>query len=157
MVLNYWLTLCGLVTPNDVIDLAQHWIRKWLIASLVPSRYLNQCWSFFVIWTLKNKLDWKLNQNTIILIQENAFENVVTEMTAILFQPHYRVQNLLLIKYAARIVTVDQHLISVRFWRCSVWVWHLFDISHHWQVLRQIITYVTVSFGSLHPPSLATR
>ena len=50
---------------------------------------------------LKNKLDWKLNQNTMIFIQENAFENVVSEMTAILFQPQYRVQNLLLIKYVA--------------------------------------------------------
>ena len=35
-----------------------------------------------------NKLQWNFKQNSYILIQENAFENVVCEMAAILSQPH---------------------------------------------------------------------
>ena len=40
-----------------------------------------------VYWTLGNKLHWNLNQNLNIFIQENAFENVVWNMVAILSQP----------------------------------------------------------------------
>ena len=52
----------------------------------VPSHYLNQCWNV-VNWTLRNKLQWNFNSNSSIFIQENAFENVVWEMSAILSQP----------------------------------------------------------------------
>ena len=31
-----------------------NWFRQWLVAWLVPSHYLNQCWNI-VIWTLRNK------------------------------------------------------------------------------------------------------
>ena len=31
-----------------------HWFRYWLVARLVPSHYLNQCWNF-VNWTLWTK------------------------------------------------------------------------------------------------------
>ena len=34
-----------------------------------------------------NKLQWNVNWNSYIFIQENAFENVVWEMEAILSQP----------------------------------------------------------------------
>ena len=34
-------------------------------------------------WTLGNKLQWNLNRNSCIFIQENAFENVVWKMAAI--------------------------------------------------------------------------
>ena len=36
-----------------------------------------------------NKLQWNLNQNLYIFIQENAFENVSCEMASILSLPHY--------------------------------------------------------------------
>ena len=49
----------------------------------MPSHYLNQC-SLIVNWTITNKLQWNSNQNTSLFIQENAFENVVCEMAAIL-------------------------------------------------------------------------
>ena len=49
----------------------------------LPSHYLNQCWNI-VDWTLGNKLQWNLNRNSYIFIQENAFENVVWKMAAIL-------------------------------------------------------------------------
>ena len=45
--------------------------------------YLNQCWNF-VYWTLGNKFQRKLNPNSYIFKQENAFENVVWERAAIL-------------------------------------------------------------------------
>ena len=57
---------------------------------LSPGRrhYLNQCWNI-VNWTPRNKLQWNINQNSYIFIQENPFENVVWKMTAILSQPQW--------------------------------------------------------------------
>ena len=40
-----------------------------------------------VNWNLTNKLQWELMRNSQIFIQENAFENVVCEMTAISSRP----------------------------------------------------------------------
>ena len=40
-----------------------------------------------VNWTLGNKLNWNLNRNVYVFIQENAFENVVWKMAAILSRP----------------------------------------------------------------------
>ena len=47
---------------------------------------LYQWWNI-VNWILGNKLQWNFNQNVDIFIQENAFENVVWEMLAILSGP----------------------------------------------------------------------
>ena len=49
----------------------------------MPSQYVNQCW-VIVNWTLRNKLYWNFDQNTKLFIHENAFENIVYEMAAIL-------------------------------------------------------------------------
>ena len=49
------------------------------------SHYLKQWWN--INSNLGNKLQWNLKQNLYIFIQENAFENVILEMTAILYQP----------------------------------------------------------------------
>ena len=53
-----------------------------------PSHYLNQCW-YIVNWTLGHKLQWNLNPNLYIFIQEfqNAFENGVWKMVSVLSQP----------------------------------------------------------------------
>ena len=45
------------------------------------------CAGLLVIWTFGNKLQWNLNKNLYIFIQENAFENVVWKMAAILSRP----------------------------------------------------------------------
>ena len=37
-----------------------------------------------VNWTLRNKVQWNLNRNSCIFIQENVYENIVCEMAAIL-------------------------------------------------------------------------
>ena len=51
-----------------------------------PSHYLNQCWNI-VNWTPRNKLQWNVNRNSNIFIQENPFENGVWKMAAILSRP----------------------------------------------------------------------
>ena len=51
-----------------------------------PCHYLNQCWNI-VSSNLRNKLQWNLKWNSCTFIQENAFENVVCEMAAILSRP----------------------------------------------------------------------
>ena len=51
------------------------------------SHYLNQCWNWNIVnLTLRNKLQWNIG-NSNIFIQENACENVVCEMAAILSRP----------------------------------------------------------------------
>ena len=52
---------------------------------MAPSYYLNQCWNI-VNWSLRNELQWNLNQNSNIFIEENPFENVVCEMASICFR-----------------------------------------------------------------------
>ena len=61
----------------------EHWVRYWLFAYSTPSHYLNQCWNI-VNWAHRNKSHWNIHQNTKLFIQENAFENIVCEMAAIL-------------------------------------------------------------------------
>ena len=65
-----------LVLPYGITELCQHWLGWWLVAYLVPSQWLNQCW-LIVNWMLRKKLHWNLNPNQINFIQENAFENGV--------------------------------------------------------------------------------
>ena len=65
---SYWYLYVGLM---------------WLVAWPAPSHYLNQCWNI-VNWILGNRIQCILNRNSYIFIQENAFENVVWKMVAIL-------------------------------------------------------------------------
>ena len=55
---------------------------------LASSHYLNQC-LYIVKWTLDNELQWNINGNSSTFIEENTFENVFGEMTAILSWPQY--------------------------------------------------------------------
>ena len=54
----------------------------------MPSHCLNQIWNI-VNLTIRNKLQWNVNQNSYIFIQKNVFENVVWKMAAILSRPQY--------------------------------------------------------------------
>ena len=76
---NRW----GQVTHTCVSKLCNHWFRKWLVAWLVRSHYLTQCRNV-VNRTLRNKPQWNFGRNSYILIQQNAFENVVSKMVVIL-------------------------------------------------------------------------
>ena len=48
--------------------------------------YMNQCLNI-VNLTFRDKIQWKLNRNSHIFIQENAFENVVWKLAPILSRP----------------------------------------------------------------------
>ena len=58
-------------------------VLRCLKLLMVSSHYSNQCWHI-VNWTLGNKLQWNLNRNLYIFVQENAFEIVVRTFVAIL-------------------------------------------------------------------------
>ena len=62
------LTHLPLVPHICVSKSGQHWFRSWLVAYSAPNHYLNQCW-VIVNWTLMNKLQWNLNQNTKFFIK----------------------------------------------------------------------------------------
>ena len=79
---NHCLTHWGRAMYICVSELGHHWFRWWLVACLVPSHYLNQCW-VIVIWTIRNEIQWDINRNSNIFMQENAFENVIWKMAAI--------------------------------------------------------------------------
>ena len=49
----------------------------------MTSHHLIECWNI-TNWTLTNKFQWNFNQNSYIFIEENAFENIVCKMAAIL-------------------------------------------------------------------------
>ena len=59
------------------------WFRYWRFAYSVPSHYQNHC-CVIVSWALRNKLQRNFDQNTNVFIHENASENIVYEMAAIL-------------------------------------------------------------------------
>ena len=60
-----------------------------------PSHYLSQR-LVIVNWTLRNELQWNFNQNTKLFIHENASENIVCEMGAILSREDALRESLLL-------------------------------------------------------------
>ena len=61
-----------------------------LVASSAPSHNLNQC--CIVEWALKNKLRWNFRKNTIICMEENAFEMLFTKWQS--FNSHLNVLTL---------------------------------------------------------------
>ena len=63
-----WLRLSEAYVSVNQPSLVQH------VALLAPSHYLNQCWNI-VNRTHGNTLQWNLNGNLYIFIQENTFEN----------------------------------------------------------------------------------
>ena len=77
------LTHLPLVPHICVRQYGKHWFRLWPVAYLAPSHYLHQWW-VIVNWILRNTLQWNFNQNTKLIIHENAFENIVCEVAAIL-------------------------------------------------------------------------
>ena len=52
-----------------------------------PKTMDNSPWWNIVNWTIRNQLQWNPNRNSYIFIEENAFENVVWKMVAILSRP----------------------------------------------------------------------
>ena len=61
----------------------------------MPSHYLNQ-WCNILNWILRNKL-WNCNRHSYRFIEQNALQNIVCEMTAILSRPQCVNNRLLLL------------------------------------------------------------
>ena len=66
-------------------------MRQWIGSTLIQimarrlfsAKPLNQCW-VIVDWTLRNKIQRNYNQHTKLFINQNAFEDIVSEMAVIL-------------------------------------------------------------------------
>ena len=106
----YELFITGGSGKSDKDNLCQKWPQSWnmtIIRSLLThwGRVMHICvgkltiiesddglspgWHQAIIrnivnWTLSNKIHWNLNRNSFIFIHENASENIVREMAAIL-------------------------------------------------------------------------
>ena len=64
---------------------------------LAPGRRQVIIWTnarILLIGPLETNFQWNLNKNSNIFIQENAFENIVCEMTLILSQPQCNINSL---------------------------------------------------------------
>ena len=74
------------IHPANVMIMEHSIQAKVYFAWTAPSHHLNQCWNIVncILW---NTLQWNLNRNSNIFIQENAFENAVCEMAPILSRP----------------------------------------------------------------------
>ena len=81
--INYLLEAKWLIY---VLVNSHHCFRWWPVAWSPSSNYVNQCWNI-VNWTIRNQLQWNINQNAYIFIHENALENVVWKMVAIFSRP----------------------------------------------------------------------
>ena len=83
---NTVLTHLPLELHICISESGQQCFRQLLVAYSAPSHYLKQCW-VIVNWNLsmlRNNLQWNFNQNTVLFIHENASENIVCKMVAIL-------------------------------------------------------------------------
>ena len=80
--LVFALAHLSLVPHICINEAGPNWLRQWLVTCWAPSHHLNQCWDI-VNWTLRKKLQWNFNQNTKLLIHENASKSIVCEKVAI--------------------------------------------------------------------------
>ena len=79
MVLTHWGRVTHICISNLTIIGSDN--------SLLPGRCQAIIWTNAGILLIGNKLQWNLNWNSSILIQENAFESVIWKMAAILSRP----------------------------------------------------------------------
>ena len=69
--------------------LGHHCFRWWFVACTAPSHYLNTGLLLIrLVWRM-NEFQWNFNRNLSIVIEENAFENVVCKMLSVLSRPQY--------------------------------------------------------------------
>ena len=67
--------------PRDAY--MRQYINRHCFILSAQSHYLNKCWNV-VNWTLMDALQWSSYRNSNLFIQENAFENIVWKISAIL-------------------------------------------------------------------------
>ena len=88
---------------------------------MTPSHYLNQCW-YIVNWSVRNKFKWNFDRDLYILIQENAFENVVCEMLYLTL--------LVLVAY------IDHQLTDIPFWK----IWSHMAYGFSWDGWFEVLS-----------------
>ena len=78
--------------PDDIIWHHGFWqalVQVMACCLTAPSHNLNQSWCICIVnLALRKIFQWDFIQNSNIFIQENAFQNVVCNMAAILFRLH---------------------------------------------------------------------
>ena len=73
------------LSPHSATYMHQvNWVSIGSDNGLWPIRCQAIIYTSDVNWTLRNKLQWNFNQNTRLSIHQNASENIVCEMEAIL-------------------------------------------------------------------------
>ena len=75
-------TVCSIVSSGG----HQRKHHFYALLTFWECHYMNQCWNV-VNWTLGNKFKWNFHPITTIFVQENALDNVVWKMAAILSRP----------------------------------------------------------------------
>ena len=83
-----WKTTNSIINLPYLISFLTHRgrVTHISVSQLITIVSDNGLWNI-VIWTRGKKFQWNLNRNLYIFIQENAFENVVWKMAAILSRP----------------------------------------------------------------------
>ena len=78
---NTWLF--ALLTHTPCAAYMHQWIVSAFFQIMTCRLFGTKCW-VIVNWNLRKKLQWNFNRSTKLFIHENAYENIVREMTAIL-------------------------------------------------------------------------
>ena len=86
---------------------------------VVDAKPLSEPMCNIVNWTPRNKLQWTFNRNSNIVIQENTFESVICELTAMLPQPHC-VNVPLVIRQHMVVVAISLQIILTK-WNMEWW------------------------------------
>ena len=109
--LNHWGWVTHIAITTRPLTL---WGRKLTIIGsdngLLPGQHQAIIWTNAGIlcnWTLRNKFQWNLHPNSYIFIHENAFENAVCEMTAILSWPQCVIGRQILVRCAPGTSTTE--------------------------------------------------
>ena len=80
--LTHWARVTHICVDNQTIIVSDN--------GLSPGRRQAIIWTNVIVnWTLRKKLQWNFNRNYNIFSQENAFENVVRKLAAILSRPQW--------------------------------------------------------------------
>ena len=99
------------------------------------NHYLSQCW-IIVKETLRNKFKWNCNQSRKLFIHENASENVVCEMAAILSIWRWVKQNRCLSAISSKII------------KCVRSLWSRFEAWHN----VHVVYFERIDGRPLSPP-----
>ena len=112
---SLYLTHWGRVMHDTSVDLPS--LLQIMACCLTGTKLLSEPMLEFVNCTLGNKLQWNLNKE--FFIQENAFENVVWNMAAILSRPQCVKKYCHHIVYTYIYIWITGFIVKVH--KCGIW------------------------------------